>query len=159
MRITVLCAGKCKERFYADAVSEYVKRLSRYAKAEVIEVEDEKTPDGASDRVNEQILEKEAARMMKHIPDGAYVIALAVGGKEYTSPEFADRINDLGISGKSHIIFVIGGSLGLAESIYKRANERIGFGKMTFPHQLFRVMLLEQIYRAYRIISGEPYHK
>ncbi len=159
MRITILCVGKCKERFYSDAAAEYLKRLSRYVKMQIIEVDDEKTPDGASERETELILDKEAARLEKHIPDDAYVVALAVGGKEYTSPEFADRINKLALGGRSHIIFIIGGSLGLTDRIYKRADEQIGFGKMTFPHRLFRVMLLEQVYRAYRIINNEPYHK
>lgn len=159
MKITVLCVGRIKEKFYSDAVAEYLKRLSRYAKTEVIEVADEKTPDGASERETAIILEKEGARLLKYISEDAYVIALAVGGKEYTSPEFAEKISTLATYGKSHIIFIIGGSLGISDDVLKKSNEKIGFGKMTFPHQLFRVMMLEQIYRAYRIINGEPYHK
>lgn len=159
MKITVLCVGRIKEKFYSDAVAEYLKRLSRYAKTEVIEVADEKTPDGASERETALILEKEGTRLLKYISDDAYVIALAVGGKEYTSPEFAEKISTLATHGKSHIIFIIGGSLGISDDVLKKSNEKIGFGKMTFPHQLFRVMMLEQVYRAYRIINGEPYHK
>jgi len=159
MKITVLCVGRIKEKFYSDAVAEYLKRLSRYAKTEVIEVADEKTPDGASERETALILEKEGARLLKYISDDAYVIALAVGGKEYTSPEFSEKISTLATHGKSHIIFIIGGSLGISDDVLKKSNEKIGFGKMTFPHQLFRVMMLEQVYRAYRIINGEPYHK
>lgn len=159
MNITILCAGKIKEKFYTDAVNEYLKRLSRYAKVSITEVPDEKTPDGASEKEQELIVKKEGDRMLKHITSDAWVVALTPGGKEYASPAFSSKIERLGIAGKSSIIFVIGGSLGLSREVLERSDEQIGFGPMTFPHQLFRVMLLEQIYRAYRIMMGEPYHK
>ena len=125
----------------------------------IIEVADEKTPDRASEVVCEQIKEKEAQRLMRHVREDAYVIALAIEGKQLDSVELAQKIDQLGITGKSQIQFVIGGSLGLHESLLKRADYKLSFSKMTFPHQLMRVILLEQIYRSYRIIAGEPYHK
>ena len=151
--------GKIKEKFYRDAVAEYEKRLSRYCRFEVIEVADEKTPDHASENMELLIKEKEAERMEKYLKEGAYVIALAIEGKQLDSVELSQKIDTLGTSGISHIIFVIGGSLGLAERILKRADYKLSFSKMTFPHQLMRVILSEQIYRSYRIINHEPYHK
>lgn len=159
MRITLITVGKVKEKFYVQAISEYAKRLSRYCKLEILEVADEKTPDGAGDLVNEKILQKEGERILSHINDNMYVIALAILGKERTSEELAKHIDQLGISGQSHLCFVIGGSLGLSREVMKRSDESLSFSKMTFPHQLMRVILLEQIYRSYRIIHGEPYHK
>lgn len=159
MKITILCVGKIKEKFYRDAAAEYIKRLGRYCKPEVIEVADEKTPDGASENVENQIREKEGERLLGKIKDGAYVVALAIDGKMRDSKELAKHIEQLGIQGKSQIVFVIGGSLGLSESVLRRADETLSFSKMTFPHQLMRVILLEQIYRSYRIVNGEPYHK
>lgn len=159
MKITVLCVGKIKEKYYRDAVAEYEKRLSRYCKLEIIEVADEKTPDKASVALEDQIKQREAERILKYIRDDAYCIALAIDGKGYDSMGFSKHIDGLGIAGKSNVIFVIGGSLGLHESVLQRADERISFSAMTFPHQLMRVILLEQIYRCYRIINGEPYHK
>ncbi len=159
MKITVLCVGKIKEKYFTGAIEEYSKRLSRYCKLEIVEVADEKTPDGASAAVEAQIKQKEAERLMKYIPEDAYVIELAILGKQLSSEELAGKIADLGVRGTSHIVFVIGGSLGTAESISKRADYALSFSKMTFPHQLMRVVLLEQIYRSYRILSGEPYHK
>lgn len=159
MKIDIVCVGKIKEKFYKDAIAEYSKRLSKYCKLNIIEVEDEKTPDGASDKVCEQILDKEGARMSSHIPEGAYVIALAIEGKKMDSVAFSKKISSLGLSGKSHIIFVIGGSLGICDSLKNRADELLSFSDMTFPHQLMRVILLEQVYRGYRIANKEPYHK
>ena len=159
MKITVLCVGKVKEKFFTDAIKEYSKRLSRYCKLEIVEVADEKTPDGASDLVVSQIKEKEAERMEKYLPDSAYVIALAIEGKKLTSEKLAEKIDSLGISGTSHLVFLIGGSLGMSDRLLKRADYLLSFSDMTFPHQLMRVILLEQIYRSYRIIHGEPYHK
>ncbi len=163
MKITILCVGKIKEKFYRDAIAEYEKRLSRYCKLEIIEVADEKTPEGASETVELQIKEKEAermiARMEKYLRDGAFVCALAIDGKQLDSVELSKKIDRLGTGGTSHIIFLIGGSLGMADSLLKRADMKLSFSKMTFPHQLMRVILLEQIYRAYRIMNGEPYHK
>ena len=159
MRITVLCVGKIKEKFYRDAIAEYEKRLSRYCKLEIVEVQDEKTPDHASENEELLIKEKEAERMDRYLKDGAYVIALAIDGKTLDSVELSERMEKLGTGGTSHIIFVIGGSLGLADRILKRADYHLSFSKMTFPHQLMRVILLEQIYRSYRIMNHEPYHK
>ncbi|MCR5153488.1 MAG: 23S rRNA (pseudouridine(1915)-N(3))-methyltransferase RlmH [Lachnospiraceae bacterium] len=159
MKITILCVGKIKENYFNGAVSEYMKRLSRYCKPEIIEVADEKTPDGAGEALNEQIKQKEAERLFKYIPDSAFVVVLAIKGKQLTSEELASKIENIGINGKDHIVFIIGGSLGTAPEIDKRADLLLSFSKMTFPHQLMRVVLLEQIYRSYRIISGEPYHK
>lgn len=159
MKITIICVGKIKEDFYRKAVSEYEKRLSRYCKLEITEVQDEKTPDHAGPALEEQIKEKEAARILKHIKEDAYVITLEIQGKKMDSAAFADTIDRLATYGKSHIQFIIGGSLGLHDSVSKKSNVKISFSDMTFPHQLMRVILLEQIYRGYRIISGEPYHK
>ena len=159
MKITVLTVGKIKEKYLRDAIAEYSKRLSRYAKLEIIEVADEKTPDNASETVETNIKNKEAERLLKYIRDDAYLITLEIKGKQLTSEELAQKIDTLGVQGTSHIIFVIGGSLGLGEEVLKRSNYALSFSKMTFPHQLMRVILLEQIYRSYRIIHGEPYHK
>lgn len=159
MKITILTVGKIKEKYFTDAIKEYSKRLSRYCKLEMIEVADEKTPDRASEHEEDLIREKEGERLQKYIKDGAYVIPLAIEGKQYTSVEFSKKLHDLGLHGESHIIFVIGGSIGLDKKILKGANELLSFSKMTFPHQLMRVVLLEQIYRGYRIMAGEPYHK
>lgn len=159
MKISILCVGKIKEDFYKKAVLEYMKRLSRYCKPEIIEVQDEKTPERASETLMEQIKEKEGERLLRKLTEDSYVIALAIKGKMPDSLELADQIDKLGLEGKSHIVFVIGGSLGLSENVLKRADELLSFSNMTFPHQLMRVILLEQIYRSYRIIHREPYHK
>ena len=159
MRITILTVGKIKEKYLKDAIAEYSKRLSKYCKLEVIEVADEKTPENASENVENTIRAKEAERLMKYMKDDAFVITLEIAGELLSSEELADKIDTLGIQGKSHIIFVIGGSIGLGAEILKRSDFALSFSKMTFPHQLMRVILLEQIYRSYRIISGEPYHK
>lgn len=159
MKITILCVGKVKEKFYRDAIDEYTKRLSRYSKLEIIEVADEKTEENSSETEIALIKNKEGERLLKHIKEDAYVIALSIDGKQLDSEELSKKINSLGIQGTSHIYFVIGGSLGLSDEVIKRANYKLSFSKMTFPHQLMRVILLEQIYRAYRIINNEPYHK
>lgn len=159
MKITVISVGKIKEDFFRKAIEEYAKRLSRYCRLEIIQVEDEKTPDNAGALLEEQIKEKEAARILKHIKEDAFVFTLEIQGKQRNSVEFAREIEQLGVQGKSHIQFIIGGSLGLHKSISKLADSAISFSEMTFPHQLMRVILLEQIYRCFRIIAGEPYHK
>lgn len=158
MKISIICVGKIKEKFYIDALNEYLKRLSRYCKTEVLEVADEKTPDKASPLEVEQIL-KEGDRLISRMKDDAFVISLEILGDKMNSTAFADVIQRAAITGKSHIQFVIGGSLGLHKDISKRANLKISFSDMTFPHQLMRVILCEQIYRGYRIIHNEPYHK
>ena len=159
MKITLITVGKIKEKYLRDAIAEYTKRLSKYCKLVIIEVADEKTPDNASETVEEQIRNKEGERILKNIKDDAYVITLEILGKQLTSEQLADKIDTLGIQGTSHIVFIIGGSIGLGQNVLKRSNYSLSFSKMTFPHQLMRVILLEQIYRSYRIINGEPYHK
>ena len=159
MKITVLCVGRIKEKYYTEAAAEYIKRLSRYARVEITEVEDEKTPDGASAAENEAIKAREGAKLLAKLPENAYVIALAIDGKAPDSVELSRKIEALGTAGRSHICFVIGGSLGLSRELLDRADERMSFSRLTFPHQLMRVILLEQIYRSFRIMRGEPYHK
>ena len=144
MKVTLITVGKIKEKFFQDAIAEYSKRLSRYCKLEIVQVADEKTPDGASEAVETQIKEKEGERILSNIKD---------------SEELAAKIEKWGVSGISQIVFIIGGSLGLSNQVLARADYKLSFSKMTFPHQLMRVILLEQIYRSYRIIQGEPYHK
>ena len=158
MKITILAVGKIRESFYREAIAEFQKRLSRYVKITIQETVDEKTPDHASERENEKIRELEGERLLKFLQTDAMVIALAIDGTMYDSLQLSEKIQKLGVSG-SHIIFVIGGSLGLSDAVLKRADLRLSFSKMTFPHQLMRVILLEQIYRSYRIMNHEPYHK
>ena len=159
MKITLITVGKIKEKYFKMAIDEYAKRISRYCKLEIIEVTDEQTPDGAGESLCNQIKEKEAERILKHVKEDAYVITLEILGKMLSSTELADKIEQLGIGGCSHIQFIIGGSLGLHETVSQRADLKLSFSKMTFPHQLMRVILLEQIYSSYRIIKNEPYHK
>ena len=159
MKISIVCVGKIKESFYREAVAEYAKRLSRYCKPDIIEVPDEKTPDGASLQMEDQIREKEGRRILEKLPEDAFVCALELGGRRLSSEALAQWRQKLTVSGISHIMFVIGGSLGLHESVSRRADFSLSFSDMTFPHQLMRVILSEQIYRAFRIIHGEPYHK
>lgn len=159
MKITVVCVGKIKEKFYRDAIAEYEKRLSRYCRLEILEVADEKTPEGAGEALEEQIREKEAKRILEKIREDAFVCTLEIEGRRLSSQGLAEWLEKRAVGGTSHIIFVIGGSLGLHESVKKRSDMALSFSDMTFPHQLMRVILVEQIYRAYRIINGEPYHK
>jgi len=159
MNITIICVGKIKEKYLKSAIDEYTKRLSRYCKLNIIELGDERTPDNAS--VKEEILikEKEGEAILKNIKDSMFAIALELKANMLSSEELSEYMRDLGIRGESNIAFIIGGSLGLSKPVLGRANYKLCFSKMTFPHQLFRVMLLEQVYRGFRIISGEPYHK
>lgn len=159
MKITLLTVGKIKEKYFTDAIAEYSKRLSRYCKLEIIQVADEKTPDGASEALETQIKEKEGERILSNIKDGSFVVALAIDGNMLDSVQLAEKIEKWGVSGISQIVFVIGGSLGLSQKVLERADYKLSFSKMTFPHQLMRVILLEQIYRSYRIMGNEPYHK
>ncbi len=159
MKITLVTVGKIKENYLRDAVAEYVKRLGKYCKLEVIETADEKTPDHASETVEEAIRAKEAERILRYIREDAFVITLEILGKQLSSEELAKKIETLGVQGKSHIIFVIGGSIGLGKEVLERSDFALSFSRMTFPHQLMRVILLEQVYRSFRIINGEPYHK
>lgn len=159
MKITILTVGKIKEKYLRDAIAEYTKRLSKYCKLDIIEVADEKTVENASAVVEDSIREKEGERLLKQIRPDAFVVTLEINGRQLTSEELADKIESLGVSGISHIVFIIGGSIGLSRSVLNRADFALSFSKMTFPHQLMRVILLEQIYRSYRIIKKEPYHK
>lgn len=159
MNIDIVCVGKVKERYLRDAIDEYRKRLSRFAKVGVIEVPDEKTPEHASDTLNAQIKAKEGERILRHLRDNAFVVALAIEGGQLTSEQLAARIAQWGLHGVSHLQFVIGGSLGLDPRVLGRADMLLSFSKMTFPHQLMRVILLEQVYRGFKINAHEPYHK
>lgn len=159
MKITVICVGKIKEKFYTDAIAEYGKRLSRYCKLEIVELADEKTKENSSEHENDVVKAKEGERILSAIREDMYVIALAIEGKMLDSVALSEKMEQLGISGSSHIAFVIGGSLGLDRKVLDRADFKLSFSKMTFPHQLMRVILLEQIYRGFRIMRGEPYHK
>lgn len=159
MNITIITVGKIKEKYLRDAIEEYSKRLGRYCKLDIIELADEKTPDNASEKEEEVIKEKEGQGILSKLKENMFVIAMDLGGKQLTSEEFSDYIQNLGVTGNSNIAFIIGGSLGISKSVLARANYKLCFSKMTFPHQLFRVMLLEQIYRGFRIMKGEPYHK
>ncbi|WP_085828987.1 23S rRNA (pseudouridine(1915)-N(3))-methyltransferase RlmH [Clostridium massiliodielmoense] len=159
MNITIICVGKLKEKYLKLAIDEYSKRLSRYCKLNFIELNDEKTPDNASEKDELIIKQKEGSKILAHIKENMYVIALDINGKMVSSEELANLVDNLGVTGKSNIALVIGGSLGLAKEVLDRANYKLSFSKMTFPHQLMRVILLEQVYRAYKINTGEPYHK
>ena len=159
MKITIVCVGKIKEKFYRDALAEYTKRLSRYCSLSITEVADEKTKEQASDVECAFIKDREGERILKSIREDGYVITLAIDGKNLDSVELSKKIENLALTGKSNLYFVIGGSLGLSDEVMKRADYKLSFSRMTFPHQLMRVILLEQIYRSYRIINHEPYHK
>lgn len=159
MNIKLACVGKLKDRFYIEAAAEYAKRLGRYAAVEICEVADEKTPETLSDAEAIKAVAREGKRLLAGIADGEYVIALAIDGKKYDSVRFSKHVMDLFDAGKAKLTFVIGGSLGLDESVLRRANERLSLSDMTFPHRLARVLLLEQLYRAFKIHTGEPYHK
>lgn len=159
MRITLIAVGKIKEKFFGEAVKEYQKRLGRYCKLDIVEVPDEKTPDGAGEALENQIKEKEGQRILARVREDSYVIALAIQGKMMDSEELAGKLGRLSVDGISQIVFVIGGSLGLSRQVLDRADLQLSFSRMTFPHQLMRVILLEQVYRAYRILNHQPYHK
>lgn len=159
MKITIVAVGKVKESYFRDAIEEYKKRLSKYCRLEIIEVPDEKTKEHASEGEEDLVKEKEGERILKHLKEEAYVIALSIAGQKLDSVQFSKKLEKLGVCGSSHIQFVIGGSLGLHKSILKRVDYELSFSDMTFPHQLMRVILLEQVYRGYRIMNGEPYHK
>ena len=159
MKITIVAVGKVKESYFRDAIEEYQKRLSKYCRLEIIEVPDEKTKEHASEAEEGLVKEKEGERILKHLKEDAYVIALSIAGQKLDSVRLSKKLEMLGVQGNSHIQFVIGGSLGLHNSVLRRADYELSFSDMTFPHQLMRVILLEQVYRGYRIMNGEPYHK
>ncbi|SHJ78509.1 23S rRNA (pseudouridine1915-N3)-methyltransferase [Anaerobranca californiensis DSM 14826] len=159
MQIDIIAVGKIKEKYLNLGIEEFRKRLSSYCKLNIIEIPDERTPDNASPSEEEYIKEREGEKIIAKIRDGSYVIPLALTGKMLSSEELAEKMNKLAISGNSHVTFVIGGSLGLSNSVLQRGNFQLSFSRMTFPHQLMRLILLEQIYRGFRINRGEPYHK
>ena len=159
MNITIISVGKLKEKYLKLAIDEYTKRLGRYCKVDIIELPDEKTPDNASEKEELQIKDKEGELILSKIKDNMYVIAMDLQGEMKTSEQFAKQLSNLALSGDSNVAFIIGGSLGLSDDVKKRANYKLCFSKMTFPHQLFKLILLEQIYRTYRINNNEPYHK
>lgn len=163
MKITILCAGKIKEKYFEAGIAEYTKRLSRYTAIEIKQVQDEKTPDNASEAEEEKIKQAEGARMLDFLKktkgSDCFVFALVIKGKEIDSVELSEKMSELTVSGKSHLIFIIGGSLGLSDEVIAESDYKLSFSKLTFPHQLMRLILLEQIYRAFRIKMGEPYHK
>lgn len=159
MNISIITVGKLKEKYLKDGIDEYKKRLSRYCSIDIIEVQDEKAPETLSEKEEEQVKIKEGQGILKHIKDGTYVIALDLKGKMLSSEEFSTLLGDLGVSGNSNIAFIIGGSLGLSQEVLNRADYKLSFSKMTFPHQVMRLILLEQVYRGFRIMKGEPYHK
>lgn len=159
MRITLITVGKIKEKFFTGAIEEYAKRLTKYCTLTQIEVADEKAPETLSDKEMEQIKDKEGERILSKVKDSQYVITLEIKGKQLTSEELSEKLSSLGLEGNSDVVFIIGGSLGLSDAVMKRSNFALSFSKMTFPHQLMKVVLLEQVYRGFRIMKGEPYHK
>lgn len=159
MKINLISVGKIKEKYFVDAIKEYTKRLGKYCSLKVIEVPDEKAPENLSDKEMIQVKDKEGERILSKMDDNTYLIALAIDGKQLSSEQLSAKIDDLGVMGRSNLTFVIGGSLGLSENVLKKADFKLSFSKMTFPHQLMKVVLLEQVYRAFRISRNEPYHK
>lgn len=159
MKIKIIAVGKLKEKYLKQGIAEYEKRLGKYCKFEIIEVPDEKAPENLSELEMIQVKEKEGQKILAKISDNDYVFALAIQGKEITSEGFANQIDQLSTRGTSSFTFVIGGSLGLSDEVMKRSDAQISFGRLTYPHQLMRLILTEQVYRAFRIIKGEPYHK
>ena len=159
MKIKIVTVGKLKEKYLKDGIAEYTKRISRFAKLEMIELTDEKTPDKASELENQKILETEGARILSKVGERDFVLVLAIEGKTFSSEEFSKQLEEASIKGYSTLTFIIGGSLGLAPSVKNRANLSVSFGRLTLPHQLMRLVLVEQIYRAFTIQQGSPYHK
>ncbi|MCE0450702.1 23S rRNA (pseudouridine(1915)-N(3))-methyltransferase RlmH [Brevibacillus sp. AF8] len=159
MQISIITVGKLKEKYLREGIDEYSKRLSAYCKLQVIEVNDEKAPEEMSTAEMEQVKRKEGERILAQIKQDQYVIALAIDGQMWSSEKLSAEMDKLALHGRSQVAFVIGGSLGLADQVLKRADALLSFSKMTFPHQLVRLVLLEQVYRAFRISRGEPYHK
>ncbi len=159
MNINVISVGKLKEKYLKLGIEEFSKRLSKYCKLDLIELEDEKCPENLSEKDMEIVKNKEGQRILSKIKNNSYVIALAIDGKNLSSEELADTMSKLAVRGNSHITFIIGGSLGLSDEVLKRADYKLSFSNMTFPHQLMKLILLEQVYRAFRINNNEPYHK
>jgi len=159
MKIQIICVGKLKEKYLKDGISEYSKRLLRFCNLEIVELSDEKIPQNPSEAECQKVIETEGSEIMKRINKDSYVISLCVEGKPLTSEAFANKFSEITLSGKSSITFIIGGSLGLSDEIKKRSDFRLSFSSFTFPHQLMRLVLTEQIYRAFKINANEEYHK
>jgi rRNA large subunit m3Psi methyltransferase RlmH len=159
MHIQIIAVGKLKEKYLTEGITEYGKRIAPYAKLNIVEIPDEKAPESRSEAEQRQIVEREGERILGHIRDDAHVIALAIDGALWTSEQFANHLSRLATYGQSQVVFVIGGSLGLSDAVLRRADVKLSFGRVTYPHQLMRLILTEQIYRAFKIIRGEPYHK
>jgi 23S rRNA (pseudouridine1915-N3)-methyltransferase len=159
MKITIVSVGKLKEKYLKQGIAEYLKRLTAYAKVDIVEVADEKAPENMSEAEMNEVKRKEGERILTHISQDTYVITLEIGGKMLSSEQLADKMDQLATYGRSKLAFVIGGSLGISDAVQKRSDFALSFSKMTFPHQLMRLVLLEQVYRGFRIIKGEPYHK
>ncbi|OXS56533.1 23S rRNA (pseudouridine(1915)-N(3))-methyltransferase RlmH [Cohnella sp. CIP 111063] len=159
MQIQVVCVGRLKEKYWTAAIEEYAKRLGAYARLDIRELPDEKTPDSMSPAEEEQVRVREGERILSAIRDGAHVVALAIEGETWTSEQLAAHLDKQAVYGGGSVTFVIGGSLGLSPAVLARADKKLSFGRMTYPHQMMRVMLLEQVYRGFKIIRGEPYHK
>lgn len=159
MKIQIICVGKLKEKYWTAACDEYCKRLSKYCDINIVEVKESRLPDNPSAAQERQVIDEEGDSILRHIKDGAYVISLEINGKALDSPQLAGKIENLMITGRSHIVFIIGGSLGLSSQVSLRADMKLSFSRMTFPHQMMRVILLEQIYRSFKIINHETYHK
>ncbi len=159
LKINIICIGKIKEQFFRDAIDEYSKRLNKYCTLNILELPDEKIPNNASDKEISIVKDKEGQNIFNNLKKDSYIICLDLNGKQFTSEEFASKINNISLNYNSTISFIIGGSLGISKNILNISDESISFSKMTFPHQLFRVILLEQIYRSFKIINNETYHK
>jgi 23S rRNA (pseudouridine1915-N3)-methyltransferase len=159
VHIQIVAVGKLKEKYLVDGIAEYMKRLGPYAKVQINEVADEKAPDTMSPAEEQQVKEREGERILALVKKDAHVIAMAIDGKTWSSEELSQQIANLGTYGQSHIVFIIGGSNGLSEAVLKRADQRLSFGRITYPHQLMRLILVEQVYRAFKIMRGESYHK
>ncbi|WP_037355314.1 23S rRNA (pseudouridine(1915)-N(3))-methyltransferase RlmH [Selenomonas sp. FC4001] len=158
MKITIVCAGKIKEKYLSAGIAEFMKRLKPFAQVEIREIHEEKMPDSPSDAEKEQVLTREGEKLLKLVPEGSYLFVLDVFGKEKSSEELAASIDKLGLSGRSNITFLIGGAFGLSSEVRKAADELLSFSRMTFTHQMVRLLLVEQIYRAFKINRGEKYH-
>jgi 23S rRNA (pseudouridine1915-N3)-methyltransferase len=159
VQIQINAVGKLKEKYWVQGIAEYIKRLGAYAKVQIVEVADEKAPENMSEIEELQVKDKEGTRLLAQLKPDTYLIALAIDGQMWSSEQMAQHIEQLGTYGRSHITFVIGGSLGLSDEVLSRADQKLSFGKMTYPHQLMRLILTEQVYRAFKIMRGEKYHK
>lgn len=157
-RVTIVAAGRIKEKYLAAGIGEFVKRIAPYAKLDIVEIEEEKMPEAPSALEKEKTLDREAQRLFRQIPSGSYLVVLDVGGKQLSSEQLAEKFAGLALSGRSHITFLIGSAFGLSDKLREAAAERLSFSKLTFTHQMIRLLLVEQIYRAFKILRGEPYH-